>query len=98
MLICSLTKGITPKMCRLCFVPINSVLLNLSCDRHDNQTFLFILVGSVREQECGCKRHDNQTFPFIIVGCVEIRNGDAKDMTINPTFLFILVGLSLIHI
>ena len=31
-LFCSLTKGITPNICRLCsFVLINSVLLNLLC-------------------------------------------------------------------
>ena len=28
---CSLVKGITPKILTLCFVPINSVLLNLLC-------------------------------------------------------------------
>ena len=28
---CSLIKGITPKMCMLCFVRTNSVLLNLLC-------------------------------------------------------------------
>ena len=28
---CSLIKGINPKMCTLCFVLINSVLLTLSC-------------------------------------------------------------------
>ena len=27
-----LMKGITPKMCMLCSVLINSVILNLSCD------------------------------------------------------------------
>ena len=28
---CSLMKGITPKICRLCFFLINSVILNLLC-------------------------------------------------------------------
>ena len=31
MLSCSLTKGITPKICRLCFFRINNVLLNRLC-------------------------------------------------------------------
>ena len=30
-LFCSLTKGITPKICMFCFVLINSILLNLLC-------------------------------------------------------------------
>ena len=33
-------------------------------------------------------RHDNQTFLFITVGSVKNRNVDAKDATINQTFLF----------
>jgi len=87
---------ITLNICRLCFVPINSVLLNLlcirvcgerecGCKRHENQSDLSVYNCRVcGEQKCGCKRHDNQTFLFIIVGCVESWNVDAKDTTIRP--------------
>ena len=47
---CSLIKGITPKICRLCTVPINSILLNLLCVWIWNQIsrpFAFIITSFV---------------------------------------------------
>ena len=55
------------------------------CKRHDNQTFLFITVGSVENRNVEAKDMIiNQTFLFITVGCVENRNVDANDTTIRP--------------
>ena len=57
-------------------------------DRYDNQTFLFITVGSVENRNVDAKDTTiNQTFLFITVGSVENMNVDAKDTTINDELM-----------
>ena len=60
-LFCSLIKGITPKICMLCFFLINSVLLNLVC-------FGILIVFSLPVACCRCRSRILALFCGLIKG------------------------------